>query len=58
MSVKHFETLREIEASHLTRKLGYPTLYNFLRDFLNYESEEALLLLKQFIIIKLKLKSK
>ncbi len=58
MSPKHFETLKEIESSHLTRQLGYPTLYNFLREFLNYESEEALLILKQFTIRKLKEKSK
>lgn len=58
MSAKHYQTLREIESSQLTRKLGYPTLYNFLRDFLQYDDEEALLLLKLFIIRKLKEKFK
>ncbi len=58
MSLKHFVSLFEIERSGLHISMGYPTLYNFLREFLGYEDYEALELLKQFAAIKIKLKAK
>jgi hypothetical protein len=54
METKQFISLLEIENSGVMRAMGYPTLYNFLRECLGYEKDEALVVLKDFIIAKLK----
>lgn len=52
ISQAYFQALIDIESSRLHHKLGYPTMYNFLCDFLAFESEEALILIKSFILKK------